>query len=53
MGAVESKAQERGVKAFEVVEYNTSEYCVSTAQKSREEGEERSAVPWSINCAPT
>ena len=27
MGAVELKAQECGVRAFEVVEYNTSKYC--------------------------
>jgi len=27
MDAIELKAQERGMKAFEVVEYNTSKYC--------------------------
>ena len=27
MDTVELKAQERGMKAFEVVEYNTSKYC--------------------------
>jgi len=27
MDVIESKAQEYGMKAFEVVEYNTSKYC--------------------------
>ena len=27
MSLIESKAQEYGMKAFEVVEYNTSKYC--------------------------
>ena len=50
MGVIELKAQEYGMKAFEVFEYNTSKYCAYHGVKVTRDPRGSLVVLKGINC---